>query len=213
MTLSTRPTRAATLACALTALALTAGCSQVDGFVNDNKNLLDVPITTEYEFTTSFDIGASMGAAAGLPAPADISQEIAPAPSDVDLITEVPALKDAKGRVKSFEITIISVTPTTNTVTSDLPAFDLFIGAMGAKDTKGSAKIATIPSIKAGSTAEVTAALDAAGQKTAQQWLTQLAFSQGMAATMTVKKGEKVPSGKADLKIKMGLKVVLNPIK
>lgn len=189
------------------------GCDQFSKVVEDNKSKLDIPISTDYEFVTAFDIGGAMGAAAGQTTPKDLTQSIAPPPSDVDLVAEVQALKDAKGRVKSFEILKIEVTPTTNTVTSDLPAFDLFIGPMGAKDTSGSAKIATIPSIKAGSTALVTAQLDAAGQKQAQQWLTSLAFSQGMVATMVVKKGDKVPSGKANLKIAMGLKVVLNPIK
>ncbi|MCO4764129.1 MAG: hypothetical protein KC502_21640 [Myxococcales bacterium] len=193
--------------------AVATGCGSFSDFVDDNKNKLDIPVTTDYEFVTSFDIGGAMGAAAGKPSPAELKKAIAPPPSKVDLVLEVPALSDAKGRVKSFEILKIVVTPTTNTVTSDLPAFDLYIGPMDAKDTSGSAKIATIPAIKAGSTAVVNAVLDAAGQKAAQQWLTTLAFSQGMVATMIVKKGENVPSGKADLKIAMGLKVVLNPIK
>ncbi len=201
-----------TVAILVSALAFT-GCDQFNKAVDDNKSLLDIPISTEYEFATSFDIGTAMGAAAGQLAPADVSKTIAPPPSDVDLVAEVQALKDAKGRVKSFEITKIVVTPTTNTVTTALPSFELYIGPIGAKDTAGSAKIATIPSIPAGSTTAVNAVLDAAGQKTAQQWLTTLAFSQGMAATMVVKKGETVPAGKADLKIAMGLKIVLNPIK
>ena len=190
-----------------------SGCDQINQKVQDNKSLLDIPIGTDYEFVTSFDIGGAMGALAGKTSPKELSQAIAPPPSNVDLIAEVQALKDAKGRVKSFEITKIEVTPTTNTVTADLPSFELYIGPLNATDTKGSAKLATIPSIKAGSTAKVSAILDAAGQNAAQQWLTSLAFSQGMVATMVVKKGGQVPSGKADLKISMGLKVVLNPIK
>ena len=201
-----------TVALLMSALALT-GCDQFNKAVDDNKSLLDIPISTDYEFTTSFDIGTAMGPAAGQPAPADVSKTIAPPPSDVDLVAEVQALKDAKGRVKSFEITKIVITPTTNTLTSDLPSLELYIGPIGATDTTGSAKIATIPPIKAGATAAVNAVLDAAGQNAAQQWLTTLAFSQGMAATMVVKKGETVPGGKADLKIAMGLKIVLNPIK
>ena len=108
------------------------GCDQFSKVVEDNKSKLDIPISTDYEFVTAFDIGGAMGAAAGQTTPKDLTQSIAPPPSDVDLVAEVQALKDAKGRVKSFEILKIEVTPTTNTVTSDLPAFDLFIGPISS---------------------------------------------------------------------------------
>ena len=200
------------LAIALLATAL-LGCDQIGQAIDDNKGKLDVPIETDYSFPTAFDVGKATGQAAGQPAPADVEHDLSVPGQDVDLIKEAPALKNAEGRVKSLEITRIEALPSTNTVTGALPSFDLLIGPLGEKDASKAKKIATIPAIPSKSTAVVKATIDAAGMKEAQQYLTTLKFSQHLVAKMVVKKGDTVPGGKADLKVTLGMKAVLNPVK
>ena len=207
-----RRTASLTLWMTLTA-CLALGCDQIGDFVDDNKSSLDIPINTDYEFLVPIDVGASMGPTAGQTSPADVSQTVAPPPTTVDLVEEVGALKDAKGRVKSFKISSVTVTPQTNTLTTNLPEISLVIGPQGASAIDQGQRVATIPSVAAGSTAAVSGIIDSAGQDAAQQWLTQLVFSQGTSMTLVVKKGQKVPSGRVDLKVKLALRVVLNPLK
>ncbi len=190
-----------------------AGCDQISDLVDDSKDALDIPISTSYEFVVPVDVGASMGPTAGQTSPVDVSKAVATPAKTVDLVEEVGALKDAKGRVKSFEIKAVTVTPQANSLTASLPEITLVIGPPNATDIAQAARIATIPSIAAGSTAVVSGLIDNAGQNTAQQWLTNLTFSQGTSMTVVVKKGQKVPAGSASLKIKLSLKVVLNPLK
>ncbi|MEY3014060.1 MAG: hypothetical protein RIT45_2795 [Pseudomonadota bacterium] len=204
----------AALACSLLAtVSITTGCDQINSFVDDNKSKLNVPIETEQVAQIAFDLGAVSGAAAGQPSPAAVEEKLPLPPADIDLNKESQALADNKGLIKRLEITGIEVTPTENTATSALPAFEIRIGAFGETDITKTAKIATVPAIPAGSTAVVSAAIDAAGTDAAQTNLLALAFSQHVSATMKIAKGEKMPSGAAKLDIKMKLKATLNPVK
>ncbi len=193
-------------------LGLAAGCDQLEDVIDDNKSKLDLPIETEQVTAVPLDLGAAAGAAAGQPAPQDVSQPIPIPPVDLDLNKQSPELAKHKGAIKRLEFTGITVTPLTNTVTSALPTIEIWVGPMGGKDTKGASKIATIPSIPAGSTAAVQAAIDVAGTDAAQAHLLALAFSQVTVANLVVKKGEKLPSGAANLQLKMKLKATLNPL-
>ena len=198
--------RTTLLTSTLIALGLCVGCDQL-------SESLDVDIVTDYTFPAAIDVGAVTGGTAGTVAPAQVSKDLAVPAQDVDLVKEAPALKDAKGRVKSIELTKISALPKTNTVTGVLPAFDIYIGALGNTDVKNAFKIATIPAIPAGSNTVVNATIDAEGTKSAQQFLTTLAFSQMLVAKLVVEKGESIPGGEADLNVTLGLKAVLNPVK
>lgn len=189
------------------------GCDQIGDAIDNNKNVLDVPIETEYSFPTAFDVGAATGQAAGQKAPAKVTHDLSVPGQDVDLVKEAPALANAKGRVKSMEITKIEALPSTNTVTGALPSLDLLIGALGEKDVSKAIKIATIPSIPSKSTAVVSATIDAQGMKDAQKYLTTLGFSQHLVAKLVVEKDDTVPGGKADMTVTLGVKAVLNPIK
>lgn len=194
-------------------VTLTVGCDQLQDTIDDPKSALNVPISTSYTFKTAFDIGAATGALAGQKAPETVEKDLSVPAQDVDLVKEAPVLKDAKGRVKSLEITKIEAKPFSNSVTGALPSFDLYIGALGEKDVAKAIKIATIPPIPSKSTDTFAATIDAQGMKDAQQHLTTLAFSQFLVAKLVVNKGEDVPGGKANLDVTLGLKAVLNPIK
>ncbi len=203
----------AILTTALIALLAAAGCDQIGDAIDDNKDVLNVPIETDYTFKTAFDIGAATGKLAGQKAPDKIDEDLSLPAQDVDLVKEAPALKDAKGRVKSLEITKIQAKPFSNSVTGTLPSFDIYIGQLGEKDVSKAFKIATIPPIPPKSTAAVNATIHAQGTKDAQQYLTTLAFSQFLVARLVVEKGGDVPGGKANLDVTLALKAVLNPLK
>ncbi len=189
-----------------------AGCDQLQDVVDDNKSKLNLPIETAQAADFPIDFGAISGAAAGQPSPADVDQVIPIPPADVDLNKESKPLADNKKLIKRFEIVGITATPTANTATMAIPAIELWIGPFGAKDTANAVKIATIPSIPAGSTEVATATIDAAGMDAAQANLLTLAFSQITSAKLVVKKGDPMPSGAANLKITMQIKATLNPL-
>jgi hypothetical protein len=209
-----RPLARTVLALSTTATVAiaTTGCDQLQDVVDDNKSKLNVPIETEQSAEFPIDFGAISGAAAGQPSPADLDQVIPIPPADVDLNKESKPLADNKKLIKRFEIVGITATPTTNTATMALPAIELWIGPFGAKDTANAVKIATIPSIPAGSTEAAAATIDAAGMDAAQATLLTLAFTQLTSAKLVVKKGDPMPSGAANLKITMKIKATLNPI-
>ncbi len=197
----------------ITLASLSVGCDQLSDAIGDSKSTLDVTIETDYTFKTALDVAAATGEAAGTKTPTELAKDMSLPAQDVDLVKEAPALKDAKGRVKSLEITQIQATPSANSVTGTLPSFDIYIGALGEKDVSKAFKIATIPPIPSKSTAVVNATIHAQGTKNAQQHLTTLASSQFMVAKLVVAKGGEVPGGKTDLSIKMALKAVLSPVK
>lgn len=200
------------LATAMSIGLVSTGCDQLQDVVDNNKDKLNLPIETEQAAEFPLDFGAISGATAGQPSPADVDQVIPMPPADVDLNKESKPLADNKKLIKRFEVTGITATPTANTATMAIPAIELWIAPFGAKDTANAAKIATIPSIPAGSTDAVTATIDAAGMDAAQANLLTLAFTQITSARLVVKKGEAMPGGAANLKIAMKIKATLNPL-
>ncbi len=196
----------------LAALLALAACDQINDAIDDNKGALDVPVSTTWGFPFTMDLGQATGALAGQKAPEAKEHDLSTPAVDVDLVAEAPALANAKGRVKRLEITALTITPTANTVTGKLPAFDIYIGPKGATKPEDAVKIATVPSIEGGSTAAISAPIDSAGMEAAQPHLTSLAFAQLVVAKLAVAKGDDVPGGKADLTVDLALKATLNPL-
>ena len=114
---------------ALPAVAL-SGCDILNKAASDVTNAVtNIPIDVTQSTKISLDVGTLIGAAAGQKAPADTTQAITTPPQPVDLNKEQPDLaKYANGHIKTLEIAKIAVTPTTNTLTGNLPALDLYVG-------------------------------------------------------------------------------------
>lgn len=174
---------------------------------------LEIPIGFDHAFDVELGLGAATGAAAGQIAPADASYPVAMSAVKVDLVSSSTQLAANRDRVKSITLTGVTVTPRANTLTGATPPIDLYIGPAGATSPTEAVKIATLPAIAAGSTAVVTASIDATGQQNAQQWLTSLDFTVIPVATLTVKKGQTVPGGAADLHIVLGIEASVAAVK
>ena len=199
---------------ALPAVAL-SGCDILNKAASDVTNAVtNIPIDVTQSTKISLDVGTLIGAAAGQKAPADTTQAITTPPQPVDLNKEQPDLaKYANGHIKTLEIAKIAVTPTTNTLTGNLPALDLYVGPTDLKNATDGIKVATIPAIPAGSTALVNATIDAAAMTQAgTQYLAKLAFAQALKGTLVVKAGDTLPGGKIDLKLDLGVHAIVTPL-
>jgi|GEM_PF-1616904 len=187
----------------------TLGCD----VVNDAADALNIPI--EFDHTVNFgaDIGQVTGRAAGQPSPEAASFPIETGAVPVDLISQSSELAANREKVRRLELTEITVRPTSNTLTSASPPLDLYIGPKGATTKDQGVRIATIPSIPAGSTTAVSATIVAAGIDAAQQHLLTFDFVVIPAGTLSVAAGETVPDGAMDLALTLGVKAVLNPTK
>lgn len=199
---------------ALPATAL-GGCDILNKAASDVTNAVtNIPIDVNQSTKISLDVGTLVGALAGQKTPQELKQEIATPPVPVDLNKEQPELaKYANGHIKTLEIAKIAVTPTTNTLTGDLPQLDLYVGATDIKSTADGIKVATIPAIKAGSTELVNATIDTAAMTTAgTKYLAKLAFGQMLKGTLVVPAGGSVPNGKIDLKLDLGVHAIVTPL-
>lgn len=174
----------------------------------------ELPLDATESTKITLDVSAVLGAAAGQTTPTELKQDVTTPPAVVDLNKSQPDLaKYANGHIKTVTITKITVQPTTNTLTGDLPALDIYIGPTDAKSTADGIKVATIPAIKAGSTTAFDAQIDTAAMASAgSKYLAKLAFSQALKGTLQVAAGGKVPSGKVDLKIDLGVHAVVSPL-
>lgn len=206
--------RATTLALPLAAVTALPACDLFNQAKAAVQNAAQIPIDQMESTKVTLDLTQVIGAAAGQTTPQDLNQEITTPASPLDLNKTQPEItKYANGHIVTLEINKIGVTPTTNTLTGDMPALDLYIGAVDAKDTSTAIKVATIPAIKAGSTAAFDAQIDTAAMtKAGTTYLSKLAFSQMMHTKLTVKAGDKVPGGKVDLKLDLGLHAVVTPL-
>ena len=196
-----QPRRAAGSWLALAALA--TACTSVN-----------LPLNASESTKITVDVGQLLGPLAGVPAVADGSKDITTPPVPIDLRKSQPELaKYANGHIKTIEITAIQVTPTTNTLSGDLPPLDLYFGPSNATSLAQGVKVATIPAIVHGSTAAMSAAIDAAGMKTAgTQYLATLGFTQAMKATFATKAGQPLPTGKVDLNLVLNIQAVVSPL-
>ncbi len=208
--------RAASLALPLAAVTTLPACDLFNQAKASVENAAQLPIDVTQSTKISIDVSLLTGTLAGqtIPPGPDLTQDLTTPPAPLDLAKEQPDLaKYASGHIKTVEINKIGVTPTTNTLTGDLPAMDLYFGPTTAKGAADSIKVATIPAIKAGSTAAFDAQIDSAAMaKAGTTYLNTLAFSQMMSGKLVVKAGEKVPSGKIDLKLDLGVHAVVTAL-
>lgn len=180
---------------------------------SDVADAINIPIEFEHTTSLDIDIGNTTGAAAGQPSPGDAQYPVEVGAVPVDLLSQSSDLAANKEKIRRLEFTVIRVAPKTNTLTSPSPPMDLYIGPKGAKTTGESIRVATIPSIPAGSTATVQAPIDAAAMDAAQPHLLSFDFVMIPAGTLSVKKGETVPGGKLDFDLTLGIKAIINPTK
>ena len=208
--------RAASVTLPLAALTALPACDLLNQAKASVENAAQLPIDVQQSTKVTLDVGALIGALAGqtVPPGPDLTQDLTTPPAPIDLNKEQPELaKYASGHIKTVEINKIAVTPTTNTLTGDLPALDLYFGGTTAKSYADGIKVATIPSIKAGSTTAIDAIIDTAKMSEAgTKYLSTLAFSQMMAGKLVIKAGEKVPTGKIDLKLDLGVHAVVTAL-
>ena len=203
--------RAAYLALPLVALP---ACDLFNQAKSAVETAAQIPIDVQQSTKVSFDVGQALGPTAGQTTPVKITQDLPLPAVPVDLNKDQPNLaKYANGHVVTVEINKIAVTPTTNTMTADLPSLDIYFGPANATKASDGIKVATIPSIPKGSTAAVDAIIDTAAMKTAgTQYLAKLAFAEIMTGKLVVEAGSAVPTGKIDLKLDLGVHAVVTPL-
>ncbi|MGM0556299.1 MAG: hypothetical protein ACQEVA_07955 [Myxococcota bacterium] len=150
---------------------------------------------------------------------APMDQELAEIETDVDVDvveqTGNEKLSQYAGNFKSIEIVAIEYEVKNNDLTFDLPESDLYIGPIPAETTEdeGVAKLATIPTVAAGTNPSGTAEVAQAGREVSSEQLKQLKLSAILQATPVVKEGQPFPpSGSADVKLTIKVKFVANPI-
>ena len=203
--------RAATLALPLVALP---ACDLFNQAKSAVENAAQIPIDVTQSTKVSFDLGKAMGATAGQTTPVKIEQDLPLPAAPVDLNKEKPELaKYANGHIVTVEINKIAVTPTTNTLTADLPSLDIYFGPATATKASEGIKVATIPAIPKGSTKAVDAIIDAAGMKKAgTDYLAKLAFAEIMTGKLIIEAGASVPNGQIDLNLDLGVHAVVTPL-
>ncbi|TNF36772.1 MAG: hypothetical protein EP329_04800 [Deltaproteobacteria bacterium] len=174
---------------------------------------LDIPIGFDQSFDVHVSLGDVTGAAAGQPAPADASYPLALSPIRIDLVSSSPQLESNRDKVQSITLGGLTVTPSNNSLTAATPPIDLYVAPAGATSPSQGLRIATLPSVPAGSTAVVSASIDAAAQQSAQPWLTSLDFVFIPVATLSVQQGQTVPGGAADLHVTVGVEATIDALK
>ena len=174
---------------------------------------IDIPITFTQSFDVPVDLGQATGAAAGQQAPQDATYPLGLGAVPIDLVSSNAQIAANRSKIQAIEFTSVSVTPKNNTLTGPTPVIDLYVGPAGATQPSQGIKIATLPSVAAGSTATTQAVIDTQAQALAQNYLTSLDFTLLPVATLSVTKGQTVPGGAATLTIQLGVKATLNPVK
>lgn len=192
-------------------LIFVMGASGCALFGIDDDLGFDLPISAEHTFNVPIDLGALP--TSGSVAPQRLETPLPLPPAPVDLTQASPELNSNKDKLESVEITKIRVTPKTNSLTAALPPLELYVGPSGAMLPADGILIATIPSIPAGSTAEVPGQIDAVGMAAAQTHITSLKFAFIPASTLIVEEGQTVPGGSADLEITLEITATVDPTK
>ncbi len=187
---------------AVAVLASSAACS-LFGIGDDG---FDIPISVEHTFDINIDLSAMP--TSGQVAPERLEIPLNQPPLSLPAVpvdlTSQQEINDNKDKLESIEITQITIRPTTNTVTGDLPPIDLYIGPAGATDIANAIKVAT---------AIIGGEIDDAGMAAAQQYITTLNFTFIPDATLIVENGDTVPGGAADLNITLAVTATVDPTK
>jgi len=174
---------------------------------------IDIPITFTHTVSVPVDLGAATGAAAGQAAPQDVTYPLSMGTIPVDLVSSNSQVAANRSKIQKIEFTTINVTPTTNTLTAATPVVEIYVGPAGATQPSQGILIATLPSLPAGAIASAMASIDTQNQTLAQPYLTSLNFTLLPVATLSVQQGQTIPSGAADLSVRIGIKATLNPTK
>jgi hypothetical protein len=206
--------RLASLALPLVAVTALPACDLFNSAKASVQQAAQIPLDVNEATKISLDVGKLTGPTAGTVTPIDMNQDLTTPPAPIDLNKSQPDLaKYANGHIVTVEINKIGVTPTTNTLTSDLPSLDLYIGPTTAKGIADCIKVATIPKIAKGSTTAVDAVIDAAAMKEAgTKYMATLAFAQMLSGKLVIKAGDTVPGGKIDLNLDLGVHAVVSPL-
>jgi len=191
----------------LAAMLLTVAPScALFGFDEDGG--FDLPISASESVVVPVDLSSVPNSGQTAPQDVDIPLDLPAQP--VDLASASQDLDKNKDKLERLEIKRLNITPQNNSLTRDLPPIDLFIGPFDG-DPNGAVKIATIPSIPAGSTERVVGQIDDAGMDAAQPFLTSLQFSFQPSGTLEVKQGEEIPGGRADLELLIEVQATVDP--
>ncbi len=206
--------RAATLALPLVAVTALPACDLFNQAKSAVQDAAQIPIDVTQSTKVSFDLGKALGSTAGQTTPIKIEQDLPLPALPVDLKKEKPELaKYADGHIVTVEIKQIVVTPTTNTLTADLPALDIYFGPATATKASEGVKVASIPAIPKGSNKAIDAVIDSAGMtKAGTDYLAKLAFAEIMTGKLIVEAGGSVPSGLVDLKLDLTIHAVVTPL-
>ncbi len=124
-------------------------------------------------------------------------------------------LQDVASRLRTIEITSIDYEIRDNTLNFDLPDIKIYLGPKGTEkhNAAGALELTTIPSTAAGKSVSGNAPTVAANKQSLNELLKTLQFSAIPYAKPVIKKGKPFPpTGKADLKLTLNLKLVANPL-
>lgn len=204
-----RLTRRAAAAALLALLVVSAPACALYGFDEDGG--FDLPIAATQTFTVPIDL-EELGGGSGATAPRDHDFVVPLPPNQIDLLSTSDDLAKNKDKLERLEITQIKVRPLANSLTTALPPIQLAVGSFQS-DGSDAVLVATIPSIPAGSTTQVDAAVDEAGTDGAQPYLTSLQFSFVPSAVLNIQKGQLIPSGSARLEIEITVQATVDPTK
>lgn len=181
-------------------------------------------ITYREDVSVSFPINADILCPPGV----DCTETSTTAANDVELmeiefdvkIDVVEAmgndkLQDVASRLRTIEITSIDYEIRDNSLNFDLPDLKIYLGSKDAKKhtDAGVMELTTIPATAAGKNASGNAPVVEANKAAISDQLKTLQFVAIPFAKPVVKRGKPFPpTGKADLKLTLNLKLVANPL-
>lgn len=124
-------------------------------------------------------------------------------------------LQDIASRLRTIEISSIDYEVSDNTLNFDLPDIKIYIGPKDAEkhNSPGVIELTTIPATTAGKNIAGNAPAVEANKKALSDQLKTLQFVAIPYAKPVIKRGKPFPpTGKADLKLTLNLKLVANPL-
>ncbi len=183
---------------------------------------------TNITYRESVPVSLPINADVLCPPGIDCTEDSTPAANDIDLmdlefdikVDVVEAmgnekLQDIAKRLRTLEITSIDYEVSENTLNFDLPAIQIFLGPLTADkhDSRGTIELTTIPPTAAGKNIAGNAPAVEANLQALSEQLKTLQFSAIPYAKPVIKKGQPFPpTGKANLKLTLNLKIVANPL-
>lgn len=194
------------------------------GFLDSDDAREALTVTYHEDFDVGpFDVDANEIC----PPDAECGEESVPAPEDVELmpiefnldvdIVEAMGnddLRDISSRLRSIEIESIDYEVANNDLTFDLPDIEIYVAPLGTEDSADEEAIhlTTIPSTPAEEDAAGNAPVQSENREPSSDLFKELAFSAIPVAQPVVKEGQPFPpSGAAEVKLTINLKLTANP--